>query len=241
LQAKPSLSSPSPSYSPADTHSMAVIYIRASDDLKQRITERLAADTASSGAKVSEQAFLTGILERYLVESPGTELPVTVAPKRKRKFQLRDPADGPWLHRDLAPMLKQLEEIDGREDISAPGAFEIGRFTVRLPAFLAGRVRSRAGIFKMRPTSWIGALVQSHLMNHPVLAHDAVLAVEQSNRELAAIGRNINQIARALNEAHFETERLRLDRLAELSDSIESLRGRIRELIRDSRQVWSVE
>jgi hypothetical protein len=220
---------------------MAVIYIRTSDDLKQRITSRLASEVEASGTKISEQAFLTAILERYLVEQPRSDLPVTVAPKPRKRFQLRSPEDGPWLHADLAPLLKRLEDIGGREDIAAPGAFELGRFTVRLPKFLADRVKDRAGFFKMRPASWIGALVQSHLMNQPVLAHDAVLAVEQSNRELAAIGRNINQIARALNEAHFETERVRLDRLAELSESIESLRSRIRELVRDSRQVWSAE
>ena len=59
-----------------------------------------------------------------------------------------------------------------------------------------------------------------------------------SNRELAAIGRNLNQIAKALNEAFHETERVRLDRLAELSRAIEGNRMAIQSLVRASQNTW---
>jgi hypothetical protein len=78
-------------------------------------------------------------------------------------------------------------------------------------------------------------------VSSPVLTEIELLAVEAVNRELGAIGRNINQIARALNEAHFQTERVRLDRLTELSEKIDSTREAIRGLVRASRNSWGVE
>ena len=67
-----------------------------------------------------------------------------------------------------------------------------------------------------------------------------VQALNRNSRELAAIGRNINQIARALNEAFFETERIRLDKLAELTASIAENKTVIRALVRSSQQGWGV-
>ncbi len=47
--------------------------------------------------------------------------------------------------------------------------------------------------------SWAATLLLSTLKNSPVLTDIEVKELRASNRQLAAIGRNINQIARALN------------------------------------------
>ena len=60
-----------------------------------------------------------------------------------------------------------------------------------------------------------------------------------SNLELAVIGRILNQIAKALNEAFRETERVRLDRLAELSRAVEDNRLAIQSLVRASQNTWA--
>jgi hypothetical protein len=88
---------------------------------------------------------------------------------------------------------------------------------------------------------WISALVQSNLTRHPVLTETELLAIEASTRELAAIGRNINQLARALNETYFQTERIRLDRLNELSRNITQTREAIGALVRASRNSWRTD
>lgn len=115
------------------------------------------------------------------------------------------------------------------------------RITVRMPAFLMTAMKGRARSQGMAPSRWIAALVQSNLTRHPVLTDAELQAVEASTRELTAIGRNINQIARALNEAHFQTERVRLDRLAELGEQINKVRDAIRVLVRASRNAWRNE
>lgn len=122
-----------------------------------------------------------------------------------------------------------------------PNQADHDRITVRMPAFLMTAMKGRAKSQGMAPSRWIAALVQSNLTRHPVLTDAELQAVEATTRELTAIGRNINQIARALNEAHFRTERVRLDRLAELGEKINNIREAIRALVRASRNAWRNE
>ena len=99
-------------------------------------------------------------------------------------------------------------------------------------------VKARAKRRGLAPSRWISALVQTALMKEPVLTEAELLVLEESNRELAALGRNLNQIARALNVAFHETERVRLDLLGELKAAIEDNRKSILALVRASRGAW---
>ena len=121
----------------------------------------------------------------------------------------------------------------------APERGATSRITVRLMPKVLAAARERAASMGMAPSRWIASLVQSNLGREPVFTGPELTAVDAAVRELAAIGRNINQIARALNEAHFQTDRVRLDRLAELNEVIEKTRDEIRALARASRGVWS--
>jgi mobilization protein MobC len=52
----------------------------------------------------------------------------------------------------------------------------------------------------MRPATYVSVLIRSHLRQLAPLPKDELLALKRSVGELASIGRNINQIARAVNE-----------------------------------------
>jgi hypothetical protein len=52
----------------------------------------------------------------------------------------------------------------------------------------------------MRPATYVSVLIRSHLRKLPPLPKDELLALKRSIGELSFIGRNINQIARAVNE-----------------------------------------
>jgi hypothetical protein len=118
---------------------------------------------------------------------------------------------------------------------------ELERMTVRLPGFLMDAAKQRGKSKGMAASRWVAALVQANLTGKPVMADKELAILQASNRELAAIGRNINQIAKALNEAFHETERVRLDTLAALSQSISENRAAIRSLVRASQQAWEAE
>jgi predicted DNA binding CopG/RHH family protein len=137
-------------------------------------------------------------------------------------------------------------ELDGDPRPAQPAAPErdetsTARITVRIPSFVADAAKMRAQAAGMAPSRWIANLVQSNVARHPVLADCELQSLEATTRELAALGRNINQIARALNQAHFEAERIRLDRLADLAALIATIREEIRSLVRASRNVWGTE
>ena len=52
----------------------------------------------------------------------------------------------------------------------------------------------------MRPATYVSVLIRSHLRELAPLPKDEFLALKRSIGELASIGRNINQIAKAVNE-----------------------------------------
>lgn len=139
-------------------------------------------------------------------------------------------------------ILSQLGETP-LEKIAEPDSkkLDLERMTVRMPLFLLEAVEASAKIRGMVPSRWITALVQSNLMGQPVMTDAELLELKASNRELAAIGRNINQIARAINNAFYETERLRLNKLSEISQAISENREAIRALVKASQNAWEAD
>jgi predicted DNA binding CopG/RHH family protein len=132
-----------------------------------------------------------------------------------------------------APQLAQVEPV--AEKLTSD------RTTIRMPEFLLEKVRAEALSKGMAVSKWVSALIQSNLMRAPVFTEAELMALEQTSRELNAIGRNINQIARVLNESYFRTESVRIDMLSNLSDTIAETRKAIGVLVRASRNVWRTD
>jgi hypothetical protein len=61
-------------------------------------------------------------------------------------------------------------------------------------------LHARAEARGMRPATYVSVLIRSHLRKLTPLPKDEFLALKRSIGELASIGRNINQIAGAVNE-----------------------------------------
>lgn len=61
-------------------------------------------------------------------------------------------------------------------------------------------LEARASARGMRPATYISVLTRCHLRQLPPLPKEELLTLKRSISELAAIGRNLNQIARAANE-----------------------------------------
>lgn len=119
------------------------------------------------------------------------------------------------------------------------GDVELKQLTIRLAAFLMTAAKGRAKAKGMAPSRWIAALVQSNLTKTPVLTDKELVALRAVNRELAAIGRNVNQIAKHLNSAFYENERANLDALTQVPRVIESAKRAIRDLVKASKQGWA--
>jgi len=70
------------------------------------------------------------------------------------------------------------------------------------------------------PTQWTRSVIKSALNSDPILPDNAVYALRESNRQLAAIGRNLNQIARVLNTDHNAVNVLKENMIIALSTTI---------------------
>ena len=118
---------------------------------------------------------------------------------------------------------------------------EFKHVKVNLPLFLIEATKNKAKSKGMALSRWVAALIQSNLTGLPVMTKKELAVLRSSNWELAAIGRNINQIARTLNEAFYKTEAVRLEKLTELRHEILENRAAIQGLIRASQNVWEAD
>lgn len=87
-------------------------------------------------------------------------------------------------------------------------------------------------------TSWVTAMVLAELHQEPVLTDAEVAALRESNRELAAIGRNLNQVARALNIEFRESDKLKQEAIEALGERIEQHRDQVAGLLSRSLNRW---
>ena len=107
----------------------------------------------------------------------------------------------------------------------------------KAPALRSARVATRFSIEEMTELkrqardfgsvqAWLVALARAHIVpGRPQFTDEALQALYASNRELAAIGRNVNQIARALNLDLQQSGQLRSS--ANVVDELATLKGRI--------------
>lgn len=137
-----------------------------------------------------------------------------------------------------------IKEISADPDANLPQLTTgetASRLMVRLPSGVGQALHIRAQLKGMASSRYLGALAQAHLSLLPVLGDDEIGALREANRELAAIGRNLNQIAKAINGAHHETERLQYEFMTELVETIDAERAAIRQVIRASLAQWGSE
>lgn len=111
--------------------------------------------------------------------------------------------DSAWLRRLI---LRQLEAVEATGEGLGPGLVieDSGRCSNRVHIRLRSEdsllLGARATARGMRPATYVSVLTRSHLRCLAPLPKDELLALRRSIAELAAIGRNINQIAKVANE-----------------------------------------
>ena len=144
-------------------------------------------------------------------------------------------------------LVRQLLEVmlrrSAAEGFPKPGALEKvsrdARLTVRLEPDDLILLCQRATARGMRSATYVSVLVRSHLRNLAPLPKEELLALKRSVAELGAIGRNLNQIARAANQGGKLTGPGREDLRAMLKIA-EALRDHVKALIRANQSSWEL-
>jgi hypothetical protein len=96
---------------------------------------------------------------------------------------------------------------------------------------------ARAEARGMRSATYVSVLVRSHLRKIPPLPKNELLALKRSIAELATIGRNINQIAKAVNEGGRAPGSVREEFRAMLK-ICEALRDNTKDLLKANEISW---
>ena len=101
----------------------------------------------------------------------------------------------------LAELVEEMLDEDTGSVLLAPTVVEARRdyLTIRLRPGDITAVGKRSKVRRMKPSTYIAALVRSHLVQDPPLPPAELAALERATAELSAIGRNLNQLARAVN------------------------------------------
>ena len=128
---------------------------------------------------------------------------VRVTPETKARFRTL----ASWQHMTESAFLKRLIDISlqgaatVREDSTnpPPKAARDARLYVRLRPDDRLLLCERAASRGMAPATYVSVLVRSHLRTLAPLPRDELLALKRLVAELGAIGRNVNQMARATN------------------------------------------
>lgn len=119
-----------------------------------------------------------------------------------------------------------------------------GRLVITLPAFLKDALKVRALHDGYSPSAWTANMIQSILMDTPVMTDKETELLHYASRQLAAVGRNLNQVARNMNRAALmelpvpEKEDLRIAMIEELRRSVAGQRKAISKLVRARYRAW---
>lgn len=97
-----------------------------------------------------------------------------------------------------------------------------------------------AGQQRIGRTTWIVNLIRAHLSREPQFAPHEVDALMESNRQLAAVGRNLNQIARHLHLNPNACYPVTTESFAALAEQIREHRSTIARLMEANLNRWGL-
>lgn len=110
------------------------------------------------------------------------------------------------------------------------------RVSIRLPVEDRILLADRAAARGMPSATYVAALVRSHLRRVTPLPKDELRALKRCIAELAALGRNLNEVARAVHQG--SPAALGREDLRALMKVCEGLRDHVRALIRANAESW---
>jgi hypothetical protein len=99
-------------------------------------------------------------------------------------------------------------------------------------------LRERAAARGMASATYVSVLVRSHLRSAAPLPKDELVALKRAVSELGAVGRNLNQVARAANQGA-RAGRLGHDEFRAVLKICEALRDHTKDLIKTNAASWT--
>lgn len=162
-----------------------------------------------------------------------------LTPEQKEKWSAFCASQGVTESEMLGMMIERV--TSGAVDVEPRGLAEVktNQINIKLPATKIAEITERAKQegFPSR-TTWVANVISQALDNKPVLNDEEANVIRASNRELSAIGRNLNQIARKINIEFRDSDRLKAEALEKLSDAIEQHKTLVSTFLDKSQNRW---
>lgn len=114
------------------------------------------------------------------------------------------------------------------------------RFSFRVSAKLKKDLSHRAKQQGMSPSAYLVAMVRAHLSQKAFFTEHELDVLHQTNNELTAIGRNINQIAKALNQSLNNADRANAKEFDGIYKFVMKVRDEISDLERANLRAWGI-
>lgn len=164
-----------------------------------------------------------------------------VTPEVKARFRAlalhEQLSESALLKRTIEMALLRLTEADAATLMRSKPRVRSSRFSVRIAHDDLTLLEARAEGRGMPAATYASVLLRSHLRGLAPLPIDELRTMKASVAELAAVGRNLNQIARHLNQGS-GPERVSRDNLIGLLRICEALRDHTKALIRANVESW---
>lgn len=172
----------------------------------------------------------------------STHLSTWISNEMRRRFAMAAARQGlsesALLRRLVELMLASAPSIDPAEPI-APSDPRNVRLTVRLVPEDRALLRERAAARAMHAATYVSVLIRSHLRRAAPVPDRELSSLQASVRELAAIGRDLNTMARLLQQDTRQAAPGRQEVQAMLR-VCEALRDHFRTLIRANLISWDI-
>lgn len=160
-------------------------------------------------------------------------------------------SESAWLKRLVVRELQAADGVEAEASGTARSAVEaVGRWRpkermgrlsrcvyVRLRSDDQQLLKARAGARGMRPATYVSVLTRCHLRRLTPLPKDEFVALTRCIGELGAIGRNLNQVARAANQGGRLPGSVR-DEFRAMLKICEALRENTKALLKANEASW---
>lgn len=90
-----------------------------------------------------------------------------------------------------------------------------------------------------RPT-FVMRLIRAHLTKRPQLGPDEVRALREATRELSYIGRNLNQVAHALNINLNARDQSSAELIVQINEKVDAIRMHVKDVLDENFNRWGV-
>jgi hypothetical protein len=168
-------------------------------------------------------------------------LKTRVTPETKRIVEAvarqQELTESAWLRRLIDTTLQSAGAVVAPTVQAHEGSVRTARLTIRLLSDDQLLLRDRAAARAVPAATYASMLLRAHLRSLAPLPREELRTLRRSVAELAAVGRNLNQLARAANQGGRGAGPTR-EELRALLRACEGLRDHVRQLVEANLRSW---